>query len=97
MTLSSLEPGSAVGKKAKNGVKEGKYRRVTRDEQYPTLIFAPFSHNAEPGLKLDINILLDFIQHTFSSKVDLLTHGITYLVLVVGLKSHKSFKYRKRS
>lgn len=36
--------------------------------------------------------MFDLLKDTFSSKVHLLTHGITYLVLVVGFKSSKSFE-----
>ena len=47
------------GKKAKNGVKQEKYRRTEQGERSfffffsPTPILSPFPHNAEPGDRLD--------------------------------------------
>ena len=65
MTLSSLEPGSAEREKGK---KRENYRRAKWDEWYPMLIFAPSSHNAKPGPKLDINILLDLFNIPSAAK-----------------------------
>ena len=54
MTLSSLEPGSAVGEKGK---KRGQIGKISVSEARQTVSntdFATFFHNGEPGPKLDI-------------------------------------------
>ena len=68
MTLSSLEPGSAEGEKGKKRGQIGKLSASEVRWMYPMLIFAPSSHNAKPGPKLDINILLDLFNIPSAAK-----------------------------
>ena len=52
----SLGPGSALAEKAKNGVKQEKYRRAKQAERdficSPKPIFSPFPHSEEPCRRL---------------------------------------------